>query len=250
MVPFDGLDGGRAGLAAALAAPGFTYLYWDGVDFTGHMAGPSSAAFDEAARGALDMIDAAIRDAPPGTRLLVTADHGQVDVDPARVDALDALWPELVEHLRRDDRGRPLPRPARRATASCTSRPAVRARSPPRSPTGSRTAPRCAWSRTSSPTGCSAPSDRGCARGSPTSASCPRRAGMAWLAAFPGPERHFHGHHGGLEAAERETWVGTLPSSYRHRSATDRKRHGAGGLSSTAVGSRPRRLGAGDSPPA
>jgi hypothetical protein len=33
---------------------------------------------------------------------------------------------------------------------------------------------------------------------------------MAWLAAFPGPERHFHGHHGGLTAAERDTWVGML----------------------------------------
>jgi hypothetical protein len=210
VVPFDGLAGGRAGLGAALAEPGFTYLYWDGVDFAGHMAGPSSAAFDEAARGALDMIDAAIRDAPPGTRLLVTADHGQVDVDPARVDALDALWPELVEHLRRDDRGRPLPpagsardcflhiAPGRAREAASALADRLEERAEVRlvehlvadglfGAVGPRLRARLA-----------------------DVCVLPAPGRMAWLAAFPGPERHFRGHHGGLEPAERETWVGTL----------------------------------------
>jgi len=31
---------------------------------------------------------------------------------------------------------------------------------------------------------------------------------MAWLRAFPSHERRFRGHHGGLTAAESETWLG------------------------------------------
>jgi hypothetical protein len=210
VVPFDGLDGGRAALAAALATPGFVYLYWDGVDFTGHMTGPSSAAFDDAARGALDMIDAAIRDAPAGTRLLVTADHGQVDVDPTRVDALDALWPPLVEHLRRDGRGRPLP-PAGSARDCFLHVQAGRAHE-----VAAALADRLedrAEVRTVDELvaeglfGAVGPRLR--ARlGDICVLPAPGR--MAWLAAFPGPERHFHGHHGGLTAAERDTWLGTL----------------------------------------
>jgi hypothetical protein len=210
VVPFDGLDGARPALARALAAPGFVYLYWDGVDFTGHMTGPSSPAFDEAARSALDMIEAAIRDAPPGTRLLVTADHGQVDVDPARIDALDALWPPLVEHLRRDGRGRPLPpagsardcflhvAPGRAREVAAALAQRLEDRAEVRivdelvaeglfGAVGPRLRARLA-----------------------DVCVLPAPGRMAWLAAFPGPERHFRGHHGGLEAAELDTWLGTL----------------------------------------
>jgi hypothetical protein len=31
--------------------------------------------------------------------VLVTADHGQIDVHPSRVDYLDEIWPELTDHL-------------------------------------------------------------------------------------------------------------------------------------------------------
>jgi hypothetical protein len=210
VVAFDGLAGGTAGLRAALAAPGFTYLYWDGVDFTGHMAGPSSAAFDEAARGALDMIDAAIGDAPAGTRLLVTADHGQVDVDPARVDALDALWPELVEHLRRDDRDRPLPPAgsARDCFLHVRSGHAHEVAAALADRLEDRAEVRLVDELVAEGLfGAAGPRLR-----TRLGDVCvlPANGRMAWLAAFPGPERHFRGHHGGLTAAERETWLGTL----------------------------------------
>ena len=238
VVPFDGLAGARAGLAAALAAPGFTYLYWDGVDFTGHMAGPSSAAFDEAARGALDMIDAAIRDAPPGTRLLVTADHGQVDVDPERVDALDAVWPDLVEHLRRDGRGRPLP-PAGSARDCFLHVAPGRAREVAAA-LADRLEDRAEVRLVDELVaeglfGAAGPRLR--ARLADVCV-LPAPGRMAWLAAFPGPERHFHGHHGGLNAAERDTWVGTLSRSapsVGRRARRARERHGGRHLAPAAV---------------
>ena len=64
-------------------------------------------------RGALDAIWSGcggLRD----VTVLLTADHGQVDVSPERVDYLDELWPELPAML-----SQPRP-PAPRATPSCT----------------------------------------------------------------------------------------------------------------------------------
>jgi hypothetical protein len=210
VVPFDGLAGAGPALATALADPGFAYLYWDGVDFTGHMTGPSSPEFDEAARGALDMIDAAIRDAPAGTHLLVTADHGQVDVDPARIDALDALWPDLVGHLRRDDRGRPLP-PAGSAR-DCFLHVAPGHAREVASELADRLEDRAEVRVVEDLVAEGLFGAVGPRLQARLADVCvlPAPDRMAWLAAFPGPERHFRGHHGGLTAAERDTWLGTL----------------------------------------
>ena len=82
--------GGRR--AAGRRRPGLTFLYWDRIDAVGHKHGPSSAAFDHTARRALDALEQV------DTPLLVTADHGQIDVDVT--DALDVLWPPLLEHLK------------------------------------------------------------------------------------------------------------------------------------------------------
>ena len=60
----------------------------------------ASREFDAAAIAALDTLERGLR-AVPGALLMVTADHGQVAVDPARVDYLDELWnglPALLRH--------------------------------------------------------------------------------------------------------------------------------------------------------
>jgi hypothetical protein len=78
----------------------YAYVYWPEIDRVGHHHGPSSAQFRAAARAALDAIHAhatALHQA--GATVLLTADHGQVDVRPDRVDYLDELWPELGAHL-------------------------------------------------------------------------------------------------------------------------------------------------------
>ena len=102
LAPFAELaEGVRAAVAALTAADrGYAYVYWDLIDTQGHMTGPASPAFDARAVEALDALDDALFGpaAPPipdDTLLLLTADHGQLDVDPTSVLWLDELHPPL-----------------------------------------------------------------------------------------------------------------------------------------------------------
>lgn len=99
-----GFDGLATGVEAVLEwfrryrGVGFAFLYWDAIDRAGHERGPGSDEFKAASRFALDTLERCLRDLPELT-VLLTADHGQVDVAPTRVDYLDELWPELADHL-------------------------------------------------------------------------------------------------------------------------------------------------------
>jgi len=172
---------------AQLGTPGFSYLYWDAIDAAGHRHGPSSAEFDTAAIHALDAIDAAL---PKDTLLLITADHGQIDVEP--LDLLDDIWPEL--ELRCPPAGS-----ARDCFLHVDEPEHVRDELATR--LGDRATVRLARElfehigpRLEERLGdvCVLPA--------------PGR--MAWLRAYPSHERRFRGHHGGLTAAESETWLG------------------------------------------
>ena len=57
--PYDTIEDGAAGLAAALERPGYAYLYWHEIDMTGHLRGPDSPEFDAACVRALDALEAA-----------------------------------------------------------------------------------------------------------------------------------------------------------------------------------------------
>jgi hypothetical protein len=109
--PYDTLDGAFADVATALAGPPgpvYAYVYIDTLDTVGHREGPSSDAFHAEAARCLDAIEASLAALPAGTLFLLAADHGQVDVDPARTRFVNELWPRIGTHLRRDRRGRPL----------------------------------------------------------------------------------------------------------------------------------------------
>lgn len=81
-VPAEALGDRVDATARALREPGLVYLYWGEVDKVGHQLGWRSAAWGDA----LSLLDAELarlaRTLPAGTLLLVTADHGMVDVDP------------------------------------------------------------------------------------------------------------------------------------------------------------------------
>jgi hypothetical protein len=102
-IAFRELDERLGLLTRALEAKpelGYGFLYWGEIDRIGHHHGPGSPEFRASARDALDAVhahaDALHR---TGVTLLLTADHGQVDVHPDRVDHLDELWPELATLL-------------------------------------------------------------------------------------------------------------------------------------------------------
>ncbi len=109
--PIVTLPAGMTALAATLrAAPGpaYAYVYWDEVDAIGHEYGPSSARFSAAAERCLDALDAGLRALPEGTVVLLAADHGQVDVDPATTVYVNEAWPQIAGLLARGRDGRPL----------------------------------------------------------------------------------------------------------------------------------------------
>jgi hypothetical protein len=107
--PYDTIEDGLAALAAGLCAhrgPVYAYLYADTIDAVGHHHGPSSMAFESEVVRCLDAIEAFLPSLPPGTLVLLAADHGQVDVDPARTLYVNELWPGIVGHLSRGVSGR------------------------------------------------------------------------------------------------------------------------------------------------
>jgi len=69
---------------AALRAPGFVYLYWGELDKVGHNLGWRSAEWGAALEVADAELSRLARSLPRGTNLVVTADHGMVDVDLSR----------------------------------------------------------------------------------------------------------------------------------------------------------------------
>jgi type I phosphodiesterase/nucleotide pyrophosphatase len=98
VIGFHRLHAGVRALADAFAVPGSEYryglLYWDLIDRAGHDHGPGSPEFAAACRRSLDELWDTVSELR-GVTVLITADHGQVDVAPDRVDYLDDLWPEL-----------------------------------------------------------------------------------------------------------------------------------------------------------
>lgn len=79
---------------AALAQPGMAYLYWGQVDAAGHLYGTRSRNWLRALREIDEAMKRLARLLPTGTLLLITADHGMVDVPyDLRVDL--AHRPEL-----------------------------------------------------------------------------------------------------------------------------------------------------------
>jgi predicted AlkP superfamily pyrophosphatase or phosphodiesterase len=192
LAPFATLRDGVAAFFDALAAPGYVYLYWDRIDAAGHVHGPHSREFDRAALEALDALERGLRSVS-GALVMVTADHGQVAVDPACVDYLDELWPELPRLLTHRPAGS-----ARdvflhtRATDDVIAGLAERL--------GDRALVRRA--------------DELVAPGPRLADVCvlPAAGRMAWLRSAAGVETRFRGHHGGLHPDETDTWVGMLYS--------------------------------------
>jgi len=205
--PFEDLAQGATGLAETLAAPDgprLAHLYWDAIDTTGHLRGPSSDDFARACVRALD----ALHDAFFGPRaprfgdavLLLTADHGQVDVSRDRVDYLDELWPALADHLLplhpagsardvflhvRDGHADEV---AANLARVLGDRAEVRLAADLFPAAGPRLRERLADV-------CVLPAD----------------GRMAWLRRAAGPEQHFLGHHGGLHPNETATYLAAAP---------------------------------------
>ncbi|GIG38066.1 alkaline phosphatase family protein [Cellulomonas pakistanensis] len=67
-----------------LREPGLVYLYWGDVDKTGHHEGSGSWQWGDQLEALDGELRRLVRSLPKGATVVVTADHGMVDVDPAR----------------------------------------------------------------------------------------------------------------------------------------------------------------------
>jgi hypothetical protein len=75
------------GMLAALSRPGLVYGYHPDLDHQGHAAGVGSEPWEEAAQEVGRLVSRLVDGLPAGAALLVTADHGQLNVpDDDRVD--------------------------------------------------------------------------------------------------------------------------------------------------------------------
>jgi hypothetical protein len=198
--PYGTLSGGVGALFDALSDPGYAYLYWDRIDQAGHEHGPDSPRFDAAALEALDRLEAGLRRIPDAV-LIVTADHGQVPVDPLRVDYLDELWSGLVPLLRH--------RPAGSARDVFLHTGAV---AEVVAGLSAVLGPRAEVHAVDDLVAAGAFGVAGPRLRARLGDVCvlPAAGRMAWLRAAAGHEQVFRGHHGGLHPDEVDTWAGVL----------------------------------------
>ena len=205
--PFTTLDEGARALATALADPRRSALRAPLLGRGRHDRAPARAVVGRLRRGLRARARRArgrlLRRGRPDfgdAVLLLTADHGQVDVDPGRVDHVDELWPALGGHLA------PL-HPAGSArdlflhvrdghvdavveglAAALGDRAEVRRAAELFPDAGPRLRERLA-----------------------DVCVLPAPGRMAWLRSAAGVEQRFRGHHGGLDPAETGTYLASVP---------------------------------------
>jgi hypothetical protein len=185
VLPFATIEEGAQRLGDA---PGLTCLYWDRIDAIGHRHGPSSPLFDAEILRALDAL------AKVDTPLLVTADHGQIDVHVT--DELDVIWPPLVDHLTQHPAGS-----ARDMFLHVDEPEIVVDALATRLGDRARVCLAAELFPNAGPRLCERLADV---------AVLPAPGRMVGLRAFASYERRFKGHHGGLTPEEAETWIGMM----------------------------------------
>ncbi|MEF3275756.1 MAG: alkaline phosphatase family protein [Chloroflexus sp.] len=95
------------------SGPALYHVYIDAIDAAMHEHSPEAAAVTTVINTVLDQLEQylmpVLRLAPQPAVLMVTADHGQIAVDPQQVITLNRLWPDLERYLRQGGDRRPLP---------------------------------------------------------------------------------------------------------------------------------------------
>lgn len=114
IVPFYTLSQGLTNLRLLLEeskAPTYCFFYYAPIDSIAHVYGPDSAhhqAEIDTFFTALERLFFAEMPRDSQTLILLTADHGQVEVDPSTTRYLNRELPQLTPLLRTDQRGAPL----------------------------------------------------------------------------------------------------------------------------------------------
>ncbi|MFN2137541.1 MAG: alkaline phosphatase family protein [Candidatus Promineifilaceae bacterium] len=95
----------------AQEGPAYYFLYWGTFDALCHAHGPDSAQAQAELRSVLALLESDLVKVLSGrqdTLLLVSADHGQIAIDPVQTIYLDRLLPDIIDSFQRSQSGRPL----------------------------------------------------------------------------------------------------------------------------------------------
>lgn len=114
--PFRTLEHALDGLAGHVLdkdeIPAYYLLYYDMIDAACHIGGPNSQALAEEIRYFFTTLEQRfyqkLRHLTGDTLLILTADHGQVEVSPATTFYLNLEIPEITRYLRTNSAGAPL----------------------------------------------------------------------------------------------------------------------------------------------
>ncbi|MCA0452479.1 MAG: alkaline phosphatase family protein [Chloroflexi bacterium] len=110
---FRTMSEGLLNLAEAVVAEqgkAYFYYYYDPIDSAGHKYGPSTPYFDAEVDAWFSAAEKLLHNTLSGkagkTLLLLTADHGQDDIDPTKTIHINKIAPEIVPLVRTDSEGR------------------------------------------------------------------------------------------------------------------------------------------------
>ena len=99
-------------VTARTTSPTYYFLYFDGFDTACHNHGPGSRQSQEALESFFTLVDHIFYKNVQGktakTLLMITADHGQVEVDPRNTFYLNKRIPDIAQYLKTNKRGCPL----------------------------------------------------------------------------------------------------------------------------------------------
>ncbi len=99
-------------LTTPIVAPSYYFLYFDRIDAACHHYGPFSRQFEESVDNCLTQLEQLfyqnVRGKSGNTLLMLTADHGQVAVDPKITYYLNRQMPGVTRFLKTNKRGAPL----------------------------------------------------------------------------------------------------------------------------------------------
>lgn len=109
--PFRTLPQALLHLADAVNADtGYFFLYYDPIDAMGHYYGPTSPEFEAEVDTFMTAAERLLHNNLAGktrdTLLLITADHGQVEVSPQTTVYINTVFPAVRDAIQRDDEGR------------------------------------------------------------------------------------------------------------------------------------------------
>ncbi|HWS85244.1 MAG TPA: alkaline phosphatase family protein [Ktedonobacteraceae bacterium] len=99
-------------VTARTTSPTYYFLYFDRFDTACHNHGPCSRQSQEAIESFFTLVEQAfykdVRGKTTKTLLMITADHGQIEVDPRNTYYLNKQIPKIAQYLKTNKRGYPL----------------------------------------------------------------------------------------------------------------------------------------------